>query len=121
MSIEVTKDIADTKSTERDTSPPTKYFTVTEVVTDSTIQAILKQENSNLKQQNMLLLNQIHKLTVSNKKYRDLYNKQKLELMKLKEEGKVHKARADEMKGIIMNKLMALQGKMMATTKEAVS
>jgi len=47
-------------------------------------------------------------LTVSNKKYRDLYNKQKLELMKLKEEGKVHKARADEMKGIIMNKLMAL-------------
>jgi hypothetical protein len=65
-------------------------------------------------------LSEIHRLTACNKRYRDLYKKQKLELLVIREEGLAHKARADEMKGVIMNKLMSLEGKMMAG-KEAVS
>jgi hypothetical protein len=69
----------------------------------------------------LLLINEIHKLSAANKKYKELYNKQKTQLIKIKEEGKKFKSKADEMKGAIMNKMMAMEGKMMATRKETLS
>lgn len=53
-------------------------------------------------------MGEIHRLTACNKRYKELYKKQKVELLVIREEALAHKARADEMKGMIMNKLMAL-------------
>lgn len=75
------------------------------------IERILKNENDNLKGQNELLLREIYKLKRSNHTYKQEYNNTKLEIEAVRMECEAQKMRADEMKDIIMNRLVYLEGK----------
>lgn len=65
----------------------------------------------NLKNQNELLLREVHKLKKSNYAYREEYRQVRVELEQAREECAAHRQRADEMKEIIMSRLASLEGK----------
>lgn len=75
------------------------------------IEQILKGENENLKKRNEMLLSEIYKLKSANKKYKEACLSQKIELQAVREQCEAQKRRADEMKEIIMNRLMSLEAK----------
>jgi hypothetical protein len=57
------------------------------------------------------LLKEVYKLKQNNHKYKEEYKKSNIEVEGLKLECEAQKRRADEMKEIIMNRLMQLEGK----------
>ena len=81
-----------------------------------TIERILKNENGNLKKQNDLLLNEIQRLKASNRRYKDNCLGQRVEVQALREESEAQKKRADDMKEIIMSRLMSLELKALGSS-----
>lgn len=78
------------------------------------IERILKSENENLRLQNELLLKEVQKLKLSNRRYKEEHRKVSVEIEGLRLECQAQRSRADEMKDIIMSRLAQLEGRLEA-------